>query len=93
MPLYSDTPNIMKVADHLSPNRPQAISNHHTDSSFTKCEVSHITHDMSYNQKLISPSATYVSANWVCIASGNGLTPVRRQAITWTNAGLLSIEP
>ena len=29
--------------------------------------------------------------NWVSIVSGNGLSPVRRQAITWTNAGLLSI--
>ena len=27
----------------------------------------------------------------VSIGSGNGLSPVRRQAITWTNAGLLSI--
>ena len=31
--------------------------------------------------------------NWVSIGSGNGLLPVRRQAITWTNAGLLSIGP
>ena len=29
--------------------------------------------------------------NWVIICSGNGLSPVRRQAITWTNIGLLSI--
>ena len=29
--------------------------------------------------------------NWVSIGSGNGLSPVRRQAITRTNAGLLSI--
>ena len=30
--------------------------------------------------------------NWVSISSGNGLSPVRRQAITWTNhAGLLSV--
>ena len=28
-----------------------------------------------------------------CIGSGNGLSPVRRQAITWTNAFLLSIRP
>ena len=27
----------------------------------------------------------------VNIGSGNGLSPVRRQAITWTNAGLLSL--
>ena len=31
--------------------------------------------------------------NWVNIGSGNGLLPVRHQAITWTNAGLLSIVP
>ena len=30
--------------------------------------------------------------NWICISSGNGLSPVRHQAITWTNASLLSIE-
>ena len=30
--------------------------------------------------------------NWVIIGSVNGLSPVRHQAITWTNAGLLSIE-
>ena len=30
---------------------------------------------------------------WVGIRSGNGLSPARRQALTWTNAGLLSIEP
>ena len=28
--------------------------------------------------------------NWIIISSGNGLSPIRRQAITWTNAGLLS---
>ena len=32
------------------------------------------------------------SVNWVSIRSGNDLPPVRRQAITWTNAGLLSCE-
>ena len=33
----------------------------------------------------------YVSLNWVIIGSGNGLLPVQYQAITWTNAALLSI--
>ena len=28
----------------------------------------------------------YASVNWVSISSGNGLSPVRRQAITWTIA-------
>ena len=31
--------------------------------------------------------------NWVNIGSDNGLTPIRCQAIIWTNAGLLSIGP
>ena len=31
--------------------------------------------------------------NWVSVGYGNGLSPIRRQAITWTNAGLLSIGP
>ena len=33
----------------------------------------------------------YASVNRVSIASDNGLSPVRRQAIIWTNAGILSI--
>ena len=32
----------------------------------------------------------YASVNWVSVGSGNGLSPIRRQAITWTNTGLLS---
>ena len=35
----------------------------------------------------------YASVNWVSTGLGNGLSPVRCQAITWTNADLLSIEP
>ena len=31
--------------------------------------------------------------NQVSIGSDNGLSPIRWQAIIWTNAGLLSIEP
>ena len=34
----------------------------------------------------------YASMNWVIIGPGNGLSPVRRQAITWTNAGLTSVR-
>ena len=30
---------------------------------------------------------------WAIIGSDNGLSPVQRQAITWTNADVLSIEP
>ena len=35
----------------------------------------------------------YASMHCVSIGSDNGLSPVRRQAIIWTNSGLLSIEP
>ena len=35
----------------------------------------------------------YASVNWVSIVSGNGLSPVRCEAITWNNAALLSIGP
>ena len=35
----------------------------------------------------------HVSVNYANIASENGLSPVRRQAIIWTNAALLSIRP
>ena len=35
----------------------------------------------------------YASAQHANIASDNGLSPVRRQAIIWTNAGILSIRP
>ena len=35
----------------------------------------------------------YALVNYVSIGSGNGVWPVRRQAITWTNVALLSIRP
>ena len=35
----------------------------------------------------------YASLNWVIIGSDNDLSPVRRQAIIWTNAGILLIGP
>ena len=31
--------------------------------------------------------------NWVNIVSDNGLSPGQRQAIIWTNAGILLIGP
>ena len=34
----------------------------------------------------------YASATWDIIGSDNGLLPVRRKAIIWTNAGILLIE-
>ena len=42
----------------------------------------------SYIQRRIYTRHAVNDAN---IVSGNGLSPIRRQAITWTNAGLLSI--
>ena len=42
--------------------------------------------------QLISPlCCIYASMNWVSICSDNGLSPIRRQAIILTNAGLLPI--
>ena len=35
----------------------------------------------------------YASVICVSVGSGNGLLPVRRQAIIWSNADLLSIGP
>ena len=35
----------------------------------------------------------YASVNRVSIDSDNGLSPIRRQAIIWTNTGLSSIAP
>ena len=42
-----------------------------------------------------SPHVPHIcaSVNWASIGPGNGLSPVRRQAITWTNTDLLSIGP
>ena len=35
----------------------------------------------------------YASLNWVIIGSNNELSPLRCQAIIWTNAGILSVGP
>ena len=40
-----------------------------------------------------SPSAAYASMNRASIGSDNNLSPIWRQAIIYTNAGLLSIGP
>ena len=39
------------------------------------------------------PNAAYMRQNQVSIGLDNGLSPIRRQAIIWTNAGILLIEP
>ena len=43
-----------------------------------------------YNWKQMTH--TYASVNWVIIDSGNGLSPVQCQTISWTNDGLLKRE-
>ena len=43
---------------------------------------------------LISPEChIYTSVNWVRLGSGNGLLPIRHQAITWTNADTVNWTP
>ena len=71
----------------LSPE-PMLTSHQSIEFTLEQC------HKKSSLTSLISPySHIYVSMNWVTTDSGNSLSPVRRQAITWTNADVLSIEP
>ena len=42
---------------------------------------------------LLSQVTHVCASNWTIIGSDNGLSPDRRQAIIWTNAGILLIEP
>ena len=39
------------------------------------------------------PSTAFASVNWVSIGLDNGLSPDRRQAIIYSNAGILLIWP
>ena len=39
------------------------------------------------------PGKAHMPANWLLIVSGNGLAPVRRQAITWTNDYMMWFGP
>ena len=50
-----------------------------------------IVYFMYIVSKICFISIAYASVNLVINGSGNGLAPVRRQAITWTNAALSSI--
>ena len=63
--------------------------------SFNILEVIHHNICIMPNEPCIavfSPSGRlYASVNWVNIDSGYGLSPIRRQAITWISDGLLSI--
>ena len=40
----------------------------------------------------LTEACMYESVNWIIFDLGNGLPPAWRQATTWTNADLLSIE-
>ena len=65
----------------------------HTRKSIWKCRLHNRGHFASasmYSTHLPLVSHICVSG-WVIIGKGNGLSPFRRQAITWTNAGLLLI--
>ena len=62
----------------------------------THCEIafSWMPQDFTDKSTLVQVMAwclIYASVNWIITGSGNGLSPVRRQAITRTNIGLLSI--
>ena len=52
----------------------------------------------TFTQQLNTPGTVtilqgvYASLSWVVIVWGNGLSPDRHQANTWTNAGLLSTK-
>ena len=43
--------------------------------------------------ELVSPNAAYMRQWIISISSDNGLAPIRRQVIIWTNGGLISIGP
>ena len=63
----------------MSTKKFDAVWNHGTDV------LTHLTHWGRVTH-------TYVG-NLTIIGSDNGLSPDRRQAIIWTNAGILSIGP
>ena len=73
--------DMMMVADFMVPNSHQAINNHHPDL-VTRAWLSHWGR------------ATHICVGDLTITgSDNGLSPGRRQAIIWTNAGKLLIGP
>ena len=47
-------------------------------------------HEMQHN--IEAERRIFASINWAAIDSDNGLSPVRRQTIIWTNAGLWLID-
>ena len=55
----------------------------------TVCKILEMCHELTHPPS--SQCRIYESVNCVITGTGNELSPVRRQAITWTSAGLLSI--
>ena len=50
--------------------------------------------NVAFADRVVPPRVTHICvANLAIIGSDNGLSPGRRQAIIWTNAGILFIGP
>ena len=70
-----------------------------TSNSFRERNVWYFTSNLSgvsfqwSNQLLYPECRIYASVNWVRMGSCNGLSPIWRQAITWTNVDLLPTGP
>ena len=86
---------IMMAVNGLAPKRHQYISKHHRE--FNSC-IFQFTQTMLHNvHTALQPLTHWGRATHICvgkvtiIGSDNGLSPDRRQAIIWTNAGLFSI--
>ena len=60
----------------------------HLGTTLLTCKVLLPTHTVLTHLPLVPH--IYATENWVSIGSGNGLSPVGHQAITWTNADVLS---
>ena len=66
---------------------------------FLYCFINKWFHTILYHFKSLSPDSLRFIFNWlrpsICVIIGpdNNLLPGRRQAIIWTNAGALLIEP
>ena len=87
---------IMIVADALAPNKHQSISNHHDADAI----VIMASYGLYYAIRIaLQPLTHWDRSTHTCVGnltisgSDNGLSPGRRQAIIWTNAGILLIGP
>ena len=57
-------------------------------------DISIICQYLANNIQLIEAELRiYASLNWIIIGSDNGVSPVRRLTIIWTNSGILLIGP